>query len=776
MEVFQHSARAMEGLKSFRSRMDIETETSGVNVRIAMNMEQARDGRLRSLMVINSPEGKQEFETIMSEPDVYAREPQHGWVRINIEEQPDLGQAFQTANLGFFDIFPAEEVPWDLYTVDSLGREHVDGVWTEHLSVQADFQELWNLFGEEGKRNLTQVLAGPAGGRGDPDQLLDEVKVKGIDIWIDDQGYARRMIMEMELGELGTIKIDMRAFDFNEDIRVELPQDFEEFPAFLAAPAPCAPRPDLVSYTPSGASPPLLPSEQSNPDEMLRRAIESSHSLSSYLIDMTLPGMGQFEASGHGAKSGERAYFRFGADESDSPIGFVSETVIVPPYWYTVDPHDCKWYRSHLEEAPPLGDVQILEFFRFMFPDPDVPASLYEITPLGVEDIDAVQTVHFGVKVDWHAMVAWLETTQKLPEVATQLSPGESLEEFKGSYLDGPPDSLEIWIDGDGFVRQMVFGDTEGNINVTIRLKAPNESISIQPPMDFEEGPPPSFSFVEPNRAELLQALPAKERECMEQIVGPEKLEDVLASHDPAIETLQESLRACLSEETMRRITQRERDIETEQEACAAEAIGEQAVRELFSEQRQPTSEEIDSLAGCGIRWPGSDFPDFDTLPEATAPAELGTVAWPNDVQDSWELLGRLPSEMAGHEIEERFQPMGPDRFAITYGENPQTHEPELTAQVYDLAKGDFFLPDTTAGQFVAFYAQGADWEVLAAGREGDLAWVQFKTTGNTGRVTRDFYGMFWGEAASPVVFGALANDLGELMALVEAMVIAAGG
>ena len=119
---------------------------------------------------------------------------------------------------------------------------------------------------------------------------------------------------------------------------------------------------------------------------------------------------------------------------------------------------------------------------------------------------------------------------------------------------------------------------------------------------------------------------------------------------------------------------------------------------------------------------------------------------------------------------------MGSDRFATTYGEDPQPHEPELTATVQDLAEGDFFPPDTNAGQFVALFAQGFDWEVLAAGREGDLAWVQIKSTGTQGGVTRDFYGMFWGNAPSSVVCGAQAYDPGELMALVEAMVSAAGG
>ena len=207
-----------------------------------------------------------------------------------------------------------------------------------------------------------------------------------------------------------------------------------------------------------------------------------------------------------------------------------------------------------------------------------------------------------------------------------------------------------------------------------------------------------------------------------------------------------------------------------QQEACVVEAIGEQVGRELFNGERQPSSDELDALAGCGIRWPGSE--DYsDTLTEATAPAELGSVAWPEDAQENSDLFGRLPSKIAGHGIKSRFDQVGEGRFDTTYGEDPQTHDHVLMAMVQDLTLQDFFPPSTNAGQYVAMFAQGFDWEVLAAGREGDLAWVQIKTTGTDGEVTRDVYGMFWGIAPSSLVFGAQAGDLGDLIAIVEAMV-----
>ena len=159
---------------------------------------------------------------------------------------------------------------------------------------------------------------------------------------------------------------------------------------------------------------------------------------------------------------------------------------------------------------------------------------------------------------------------------------------------------------------------------------------------------------------------------------------------------------------------------------------------------------------------------DFDLLPEASAPAGLGTIAWPNNIQESSALLERLPSEIAGHRIKARIEESEPGVFSTTYEGDPETPNMEIGVTVLDLTKGDFFPLDTNAGQFVALYAQSSDWEVVAAGQEGDLAWVQWKTG--------DIYAMNWGNAPSSIVFVAMANDLRLLMALAEAMVSAASG
>ena len=143
-----------------------------------------------------------------------------------------------------------------------------------------------------------------------------------------------------------------------------------------------------------------------------------------------------------------------------------------------------------------------------------------------------------------------------------------------------------------------------------------------------------------------------------------------------------------------------------EQEACLVEAIGERAVREAKTGQRPPTSDEVDALIGCGLMEPK---PDFDLLPEASAPAGLGTVAWPNNFQESSALFGRLPSEIAGRRIKARFEQSALGVFSTTYEEDPKTPNTVMAMTVHDLTKGAFFPPDANAGQFVALYAGGAD-------------------------------------------------------------------
>ncbi len=64
----------------------------------------------------------------------------------------------------------------------------------------------------------------------DMGDIFEETELKGMELWIDDRGFQRRLAMEMFMGDFGTVTMDMRMFDFNQDIRIEPPKDFTELP------------------------------------------------------------------------------------------------------------------------------------------------------------------------------------------------------------------------------------------------------------------------------------------------------------------------------------------------------------------------------------------------------------------------------------------------------------------------------------------------------------------------------------------------------------------
>ena len=210
-----------------------------------------------------------------------------------------------------------------------------------------------------------------------------------------------------------------------------------------------------------------------------------------------------------------------------------------------------------------------------------------------------------------------------------------------------------------------------------------------------------------------------------------------------------------------------------DEEACLIGAIGERALREVYTGQRAPTSDEVDAIAGCGIGGsnpaPGPLLPDLDTLPEASAPAGLGTVAWTYKLRESLAMFGRLPSEIAGHGIRPRFEQLGAGIFSTTYGGDTETTGNVMVVTVHDLTKGAFFprpIPTpVNSSPSMPRVQTGRCWL-----REG---WVT--SLGCSGRPAA-YNMMHWGNAPSSIVFQAMANDPGELMALVEAVVSVASG
>ena len=238
LEVLQQSNKRGKDIKSFRAHMDMEITTPDEGGVITIDMEAGTDGRVRTLIEIDSFGDKQSIETIIAEPHVYVDVPGRGWVQMSAEAVArSAGQpveAISDPTAFYSSLFPAQKVPWELYVVESLGREEVDGVETERLSIKFDFQKIWQHLDEEQKQQFFQTSLDPELTK---EELVEAMEVRGLEVWIDDQGYPRRTVMEIvfsgealvSLDGEASMKLDMRMFDINEEITIRLPEGYQDF-------------------------------------------------------------------------------------------------------------------------------------------------------------------------------------------------------------------------------------------------------------------------------------------------------------------------------------------------------------------------------------------------------------------------------------------------------------------------------------------------------------------------------------------------------------------
>ena len=260
--MLQRSYERNQDIKSFRAHIDLQITAPGEQVETTVDIETGRDGRVRTSFDIDTFGDKQSFEMIIAEPYVYVEVPGVGWTQVSAEAIFDsTGQslgAVSDPTAFYSSLFPAEEVPWELYVVESLGRDEVDGVQTEHLSIQFDFQEVWQYLSEEQKQQFLQSSPDPEVAK---EELIEAMEVSGVEVWIDDQGYSRRIAMEITFSGEGlksldgpsSIKLNMHMFDINEEITINLPEGYEDFEIEtgpLATPAPNSVYDELLALIP----------------------------------------------------------------------------------------------------------------------------------------------------------------------------------------------------------------------------------------------------------------------------------------------------------------------------------------------------------------------------------------------------------------------------------------------------------------------------------------------------------------------------------------------
>lgn len=170
-----------------------------------------------------------------------------------------------------------------------------------------------------------------------------------------------------------------------------------------------------------------------------------------------------------------------------------------------------------------------------------------------------------------------------------------------------------------------------------------------------------------------------------------------------------------------------------------------------------------------------SPTPSLKTLPQTVAPAALSRAVIPDDAAGIGALFERLPAQAAGRPRSPQFDQTGPDRYSAAYGE-VQTEGVTLSLHAIDISATRAYPPDWTAGQVIAAWAKSdIDRQIVAAGRDDGLGWVQWQETYLTDSgEERQICVMNWGKDTSPWLFGAQADTPENLQALITAFVEAA--
>ncbi len=229
VQVLKWSSERMALVTSFAATMTMDVVRQGQSSRLSMEMQTSDDGRTRTVMNISILGQEQTVESIVDGSHVYTKIPLVGWLRMDAGALDLFGGPTRDAlGLDFFsNLLPEGEVPWELYTVRSLGRDQVDGIDTEHLSVDIDFQEVWDHL-DDGRQNQVLLGLAPPPGTLDVSELLGETRIRDLEIWIDNDGYSRRQALTFDLGSAMSANVDTRMFGFGEDAVIPLPTQYQD--------------------------------------------------------------------------------------------------------------------------------------------------------------------------------------------------------------------------------------------------------------------------------------------------------------------------------------------------------------------------------------------------------------------------------------------------------------------------------------------------------------------------------------------------------------------
>jgi hypothetical protein len=221
-DLLERSVTRMRAVESFRSESVVNVDSFGMQLEVTQTIEVASGGDFSTTFALGKDEPPAGL--IVLGDYVYAEVPVTGWVRVGINDMSLVGGAppeWLTDPVGFYGIVFAEaDVPWSLYSTEVLGNEAVGGVDATHLEVTFDVPEVASRL-TGAKKDLVMALAG------DVDPTAAAVPF-AFDVWIDDAGFARRVVMEVSDARFGDTKNDVRMWDFDEEIVIYPPESYQD--------------------------------------------------------------------------------------------------------------------------------------------------------------------------------------------------------------------------------------------------------------------------------------------------------------------------------------------------------------------------------------------------------------------------------------------------------------------------------------------------------------------------------------------------------------------
>ena len=214
----------------------METTVNNQKTRTIVDMEVSEGRRIHLSIGIGTGGQAQTIEAIFVPPYVYARAPGAVWLRLNSEILAATGGDFAELlddPLGFRGaLYPSgpEGVNPDIYRIVGVSRDVTDGFETDHLQIEIDFQTLLGTLSEAQLEEKFGVFLGDVNLFPNAMDILSQIRSPTLEVWIDDDGYTRKVFLEMKAGDVYSTLVRLLIFDVNEVIAINPPQEFEVIP------------------------------------------------------------------------------------------------------------------------------------------------------------------------------------------------------------------------------------------------------------------------------------------------------------------------------------------------------------------------------------------------------------------------------------------------------------------------------------------------------------------------------------------------------------------